>query len=209
MLKRKSKVYIIGSISLFLSIYLLLQDWGVVNQLNLRQKKSVKKSKILKKIVPLRPTKEAISPSRINKIFSSENIMEIQKCISDFSSNDPEELSLLAIPKGDKLIFNRLNRHYRTPENIVLQHRSEGSPNKKENFFYKVENNLPVLITKNEFTQKSLGSNLIYKDEIKKSDTAEVITVENNIVKIDSETINSSLSCDLINQEWDCICIKN
>lgn len=212
MFKQRSRKYILGVITLTLTSYLLLKDWGVIVHEAPKSLSVTIKTKEISREQGASPTgmkKDSITLKRKNTIFKEKDLQEIKQCIPSFSSNNPQDLSDLALPKGENLIFTRLNRHYATPANVVLQHRAEGPPGREESFYYKLENNLPILITELEFSQLSTDAKLIYTDEIKKSENAEIIVVEDKIVKIETEKNGPSLSCDLINQEWDCICIKN
>ena len=195
-----------------LTCYLLLRDWGVIVHEDPAQSYDPKEQE--KTTVKHEAPHTAFQPdSRSRKgnstLFKEIDLQEITKCFPGFSSYNPQDLSELAQSKEENLIFTRLNRHYATPNNEVLQHRAEGPPGREENFFYKLENNLPILITELEFSQLSSNAKLIYTDEIKKSENAEIIVVEDKIVKIETEKNGPSLSCDLIDKQWDCICLKN
>ena len=144
----------------------------------------------------------------IKKPFEKKHLIEIKKCLPTYSSIAPKELKEMVLPANANIIFLRKNIHYKNNSGAIFQVRSEGSPNNLESFFFKVENELPIKISKNEFSNEIRDAEIIYKESIQKSEKAEIVIVNNQLIKIENNTPRDSLSCDFNEEEWECFCFK-
>tara|TARA_B100000925_G_C22002564_1_gene472035 strand:+ start:179 stop:820 length:642 start_codon:yes stop_codon:yes gene_type:complete len=144
----------------------------------------------------------------IKKLFEKKHLIEIKKCLPTYSSTAPKELKEMVLPANANILFSRKNIHYKNNSGAIFQVRSEGSPNNLESFFFKVENELPIKISKNEFSNEIRDAEIIYKESIQKSKKAEIVIVNNQLIKIENNTPRDSLSCDFNEGEWECFCFK-
>ena len=73
---------------------------------------------------------------------------------------------------------------------------------------YKKKDGIPFIISKEDFDQETSNSKLIYEEKTTKTQHSEIIKVNNEIIKMESNNKNSSLGCELIDRGWECFCFK-
>lgn len=140
--------------------------------------------------------------------FSDNNLSQIQKCISSYSSSSSEDLKGIAFPPGSEILFSKKNIHFKSNSGVIYQKRSEGSPSEQKEYYFKIEHDLPIRISENEFNNETKEAEVIYKESTKRSNTSEVISIDEKIIKIEINSSAFSLSCDYMENEWECFCFK-
>ncbi|MAW08052.1 MAG: hypothetical protein CME61_07190 [Halobacteriovoraceae bacterium] len=156
--------------------------------------------------------KDNISGNKSEINFSSNNVATISKCIGVFHGTSPVDLYDDLVSKENlKKLNQRTNNHFITRDGQVLQQRKEVTKNRTETYLYIVENDLPML------TKKSLDSfgelKKTYEDNQKKyfsaSSQLDFVSINGKIVKLDFQNKKAALSCDLLDNQWECLCIKD
>ena len=148
------------------------------------------------------------SNARENDHFLEKEIQVIKNCLPNFSSNSPESLKDFISPAESEINFLKENLHYKNNQGNIFQQRAEGSPTNLSYFYYKKKDGIPFIISKEDFDQEISNSKLIYEEKTTKTKNSEIIKVNNEIIKIESNNKNSSLGCELIDGRWECFCFK-
>ena len=114
----------------------------------------------------------------------------------------------LVTKENYQYLNQRNNFHFTTIKGEKLQQRVEFNNDVQESFLYIVKNGLPILTDKDisSFGNKSATYQDSQKRYHSKKSSLEVVSINEQIVKIDFQNKKAALSCDFLEDEWECLC---